>query len=70
ALQQALRGQHVADLAGADAEGQRAECTVGGGVAKVLALRCSRHCVASTWPTSLVPMPKASEPNAPWVEVW
>ncbi len=36
----------------------------------VLALRCSRHCVASTCSTSLVPMPNASAPNAPWVEVW
>ncbi|MNN89852.1 hypothetical protein D3C81_2077240 [compost metagenome] len=26
--------------------------------------------MASTWPTSLVPMPNASEPNAPCVEVW
>ena len=26
--------------------------------------------VASTCSTSLVPMPKASAPNAPWVEVW
>lgn len=33
ALQQALRGQHVADFTGADAEGQRAEGAVGGGVA-------------------------------------
>ena len=33
ALQQALRGQHVLDLAGADAEGQRAKRAVGGGVA-------------------------------------
>ena len=32
-------------------------------------LRWSTHCVASTWPTSVVPMPKASAPNAPWVEV-
>ena len=32
-LQQALRGQHVLDLAGADAEGERAEGAVGGGVA-------------------------------------
>ena len=39
-------------------------------IASVFALRCSRHCVASTWPTSLVPMPNASEPKAPWVEVW
>ena len=27
-------------------------------------------CVASTCSTSEVPMPKASAPNAPWVEVW
>ena len=33
ALQQALRGQHVLHFAGADAEGQRAERAVGGGVA-------------------------------------
>ena len=33
ALQQALRGQHVLDFAGADAERQRAECAVRGGVA-------------------------------------
>ncbi len=31
---------------------------------------CSRHWVASTCSTSLVPMPKASAPNAPWVDVW
>ncbi len=31
---------------------------------------CSRHWVANTWPTSVVPMPKASAPNAPWVLVW
>ena len=32
--------------------------------------RCwSKHWVASTCPTSLVPMPKASAPKAPWVEV-
>ncbi len=31
---------------------------------------CGRHCVASTCSTSLVPMPKASAPNAPCVEVW
>ena len=36
----------------------------------VFGRRCRRHCVASTCPTSLVPMPKASAPNAPWVEVW
>ena len=32
-LDQALRGEHVLDLGGADAEGQRAERAVGGGVA-------------------------------------
>ncbi len=30
----------------------------------------SRHCVASTCSTSLVPMPMAKMPRAPWVEVW
>ena len=29
-----------------------------------------RHCVARTCSTSVVPMPNASVPNAPWVEVW
>jgi hypothetical protein len=37
---------------------------------EVFDLRCSRHCVASTCSTSLVPMPKASAPNAPCVAVW
>ncbi len=36
----------------------------------VLGRRWSRHCVARTCPTSLVPMPKANAPNAPWVLVW
>ena len=36
----------------------------------VFGLRWSRHCVARTCPTSLVPMPNASAPNAPWVAVW
>ena len=31
---------------------------------------CCRHCVASTCSTSEVPTPKASAPNAPWVDVW
>ena len=35
-----------------------------------LGLRCTRHWVASTCSTSLVPMPKASAPKAPWVAVW
>ncbi len=35
-----------------------------------LGLRWTRHWVASTCSTSLVPMPKASAPKAPWVAVW
>ena len=31
---------------------------------------CGSVCVASTCSTSLVPMPNASAPNAPWVAVW
>ena len=31
---------------------------------------CQRVWVASTWLTSEAPIPKASAPNAPWVEVW
>ena len=37
---------------------------------RVRARRCSRHWVASTWPTSDVPMPKAKAPKAPCVAVW
>ena len=33
-------------------------------------LDCKSVCVASTISTSLVPMPNAMLPNAPWVEVW
>ena len=36
----------------------------------VLGLNCRSVCVASTCSTSLVPMPMANAPNAPWVEVW
>ena len=32
--------------------------------------RCGRVWVASTCSTSLVPIPNASAPKAPWVEVW
>ena len=32
--------------------------------------RCGSVCVASTCSTSLVPIPNASAPNAPCVEVW
>ena len=32
---------------------------------RALGLRCHRVWVASTWATSLAPMPKASAPNAP-----
>ena len=35
-----------------------------------LGLRCHRHCVAITCATSDEPMPKASAPSAPCVEVW
>ncbi len=35
-----------------------------------LAFLASRVCVAITCSTSLVPMPWASAPKAPWVEVW
>ena len=38
--------------------------------ARVCGRVCNRHCVANTWPTSVVPMPKASAPNAPCVLVW
>ena len=31
---------------------------------------CASVCVASTWATSVVPMPHASAPNAPSVAVW
>ncbi|TSE23348.1 hypothetical protein Tsedi_02243 [Tepidimonas sediminis] len=34
------------------------------------AFLASSVCVASTCSTSLVPMPCASAPNAPWVLVW
>ena len=37
---------------------------------KVCDRRWSRHWVASTCSTSLVPMPNASAPNAPCVAVW
>ncbi len=36
----------------------------------VLGLRCHSVCVASTCSTSDEPMPNASAPTAPWVEVW
>ena len=36
----------------------------------VFGRRWSRHCVARTCSTSLVPMPNASAPKAPCVEVW
>ena len=36
----------------------------------VFGRRWSRHWVARTISTSLVPIPNASAPNAPWVAVW
>jgi hypothetical protein len=38
--------------------------------AMVACFRWGRVWVASTCSTSLVPMPKARAPKAPWVEVW
>ncbi len=38
-------------------------------IAIVLAGACWIVCVASTCSTSLVPIPNASAPNAPWVDV-
>jgi hypothetical protein len=32
--------------------------------------RCTRLCVARTWASSLVPIPKPSAPNPPLVQVW
>jgi hypothetical protein len=39
-------------------------------IAIVFGLFCGSACVASTCSTSLVPMPNASAPNAPCVDVW
>ena len=36
----------------------------------VLGLDCNTHWEANTISTSLVPMPNATQPIAPWVEVW
>ena len=36
----------------------------------VRGLVCGRYWVASTCSTSLVPMPNANAPKAPWVAVW
>ncbi len=49
--------------------------TPGAGVPSKLARmvcgrRCTSDCVASTWLTSLEPMPKAMAPMPPWVQVW
>ena len=35
-----------------------------------LGRRCTMVCVASTCTTSLEPMPNASAPMPPWVQVW
>jgi hypothetical protein len=62
-----LRDEREDDVLGADA---RASSVPSTRTSSVFGLRCSRHCVARTCSTSLVPMPKASAPKAPWVEVW
>ena len=36
----------------------------------LLGFDCSMHCDASAISTSLVPIPKAIQPIAPWVDVW
>ena len=36
----------------------------------VLGLGCKIHWDANTIATSLVPIPNATAPKAPWVEVW
>ena len=38
-------------------------------ISSVFGLYCKRVCVAMTCSTSLVPMPKAKAPKAPWVAV-
>ena len=77
----AAKFEHVAGAAGdADLADDGEDQVLGGDARRKLAVDidrerlrldvCSRHCVASTWPTSVVPMPKARAPNAPCVEVW
>ena len=71
---------HRADAAaGADAGDDREHDVLGGDAAgrspsTVTAIvpgrACGSVCVASTCSTSLVPMPNASAPNAPCVDVW
>ena len=39
-------------------------------ISSVFGFCCKSVCVASTCSTSLVPMPKAKAPKAPWVAVW
>ena len=39
-------------------------------ITMVLGLFWTKHWVANTCSTSLVPMPKANAPKAPWVDVW
>jgi hypothetical protein len=65
--------------AGADLGDHREDDVLGGDALGQLAVDVDRHglerlerqvWVASTCSTSEVPMPKASAPKAPWVEVW
>ena len=55
------------DVLGGDAGAAASPSTV---IAIVPGFACGSVCVASTCSTSLVPMPNASAPNAPCVEVW
>ena len=61
--QQALRGQHVPDLAGADAEGQGAEGAVGAGVA-VAADDGAPGCVSPCSGPITCTMPCRASPSA------
>ena len=67
-LQERLRGQHVLDLAGADAEGQRPERAVGGGVAVAADDRHARLGVAQLGPDhvddALIGVVDVVEPDA------
>ena len=54
------------DVLGEDALGEPPSTAI----LSVLGFCCQSDWVASTCPTSEAPMPKASAPSAPWVEVW
>ena len=61
------RNQRQNNILGRDARLQRA---IHPHLDRSATVFCSRHCVARTCSTWLVPMPNASAPNAPCVAVW